>query len=92
MCASHYRNSSTILAREKIHTVTERREAELYGKIWCIMVAQTVRKLLLWKKKSQLDLGVLRTNITPRPFGLERYFKQLLKDEKTSFTKLYGAS
>lgn len=48
-------NTFTICARDKIQTVSERRENELCEDIWCITVAQSTHKALLSKhsKKNQ---------------------------------------
>lgn len=82
MCASHYRKTSTIWAREKLRIVTERWEAELYGDICCAKPSQAA----VWTQKSQLRLDF---TVTPRPVWLERNFKRLLKDEKMNFMKLW---
>lgn len=48
-------NTFTICARDKMQTVSERRENELCEDIWCIMVAQSTHKALLSKHSKKIS-------------------------------------
>lgn len=54
-------NSVTVCVRKKPQLVSERREDELYGDIWCITVAQSIHEILLCahrQKNQVLDFTI----------------------------------
>lgn len=88
-CTLNDCNSVMVYAIEKMQTVLKRRDAELYDS------TKHSQAIPVWTQKENSTYILpcaLCTTITPRAFGLEINFKQLLKAEKTSLRKLYGAS
>lgn len=56
----------TICARHKIQMERERWEDKLYGDIWCVTVAQNIRKVMLSERR-QKNLLRLNFTVTPQP-------------------------
>lgn len=97
MCALDYRNSSTISGRKKnSHSYSKTRGWALQGYLVYYCSPKCSQATAVWKQKSTpLRFCHVRFALTSWPhwrFGLEGHFKQLLKNEKTTFIKLYSAS